>query len=259
MSTSDPSRSDAAALASMAPVPAERDMPPGLQQALLEYLANEVSEPASQGARSRRWLPGRSLRRMRLARPAVMAGMVATAAVAAVAIVLINVPTSRSPIARPTQGACAAPYGNGRVPFPDGYRTTLARAQSAAGFPIPVPHSSLTGRTVPEIWVGQGSPLVALVYGREKLKILLERWPISKNQSMHKPEEWFRYQRGIMARNSATLGRVNGEPALIVRPHSDYCHSNPALVTFYRHGLEINVSSPDYGTTELLKIAQSIH
>ena len=146
------------------------------------------------------------------------------------------------------------------MPFPGGYRTTLARAHSAVDFPVPVPHSTAAGRrTLSGIWVSQDSQLVALVYGKGKIRILLERWPTTANPITQDPEMWFRHQQHIMLRNSARLGRVNGEPALIVRPHVDSCHTNPALVQFYWRGLEIDVSSTGYGTTELLKIGQSIN
>jgi hypothetical protein len=197
---------------------------------------------------------------MRLSRPVLMAGVVATASAVTVATVLATVSASRSPVVHSSQGACAAPYENGSVPFPGGYRTTLIRAQSAVGFPVPAPHSAPAGRrALSGIWVSPDSRLVALVYGKEKLKILLQRWPTTANPITHKPEEWFHHERDIMARNSAAIGRVNGQPALIVQRHAGPCGTSPALVEFYRRGLEIDVSSPSYGTTELLKVATSVH
>lgn len=171
-------------------------------------------------------------------------------------------PVAGSPVpvtARSAQGACLAPYRNGDVPFPGGYRTTLTRAQSAVGFPVPVPHNVLVPRrNLHGVWVSQDAPLVALVYGKRKITILSQRWPDTPNPVTQNPAKWFRYERSIMVKNSAATERVNGEPALIVRPHTGYCPSNPALVEFYRSGLEIDVSSPGSRTAALVKIAQSI-
>lgn len=260
MSTSRSSSPDAAALASMVPVPAERDMPAGRQQALLEYLISEVSESASLGPANPRRPAGRGRRMFRPPRRALIAGTVVITSVTAIVVTLISVFSSQSALVGSPQRACAAPYRNGAVPFPGGYRTTLAQAHSVVGFPVPVPHSPPAGQhTLSGIWVSQDSQLVALLYGKGKIKILLQRWPTTANPITQSPEKWFRHEQNIMARNSASIGRVNGEPALIVRPNIGPCHTNPALVQFYRRGLEIDVSSTDYGTAELLKIAQNIH
>lgn len=259
MSTSRSSSPDAAALASMVPVPPERDMPAGRQEAFLEYLISEVSESAGLGAASPRRPAGRGRRMFRPPRRALIAGTVITG-VTAIVVTLITVFSSQSALVGSPQGACAVPYQNGAVPFPGGYRATLAQAHSVVGFPVPVPHSYPAVRhTLSGIWVSQDSQLVALLYGKGKIKILLERWPTTANPITQSPEKWFRHEQNIMVKNSASIGRVNGEPALIVRPNIGPCHTNPALVEFYRRGLEIDVSSTDYGTVELLKIAQSIY
>ena len=96
MSTNGPSSPDAAALASMVPVPAERDMPPDRQQAILEYLMNEVSESAGIGVGSPR-RPGRRGRRVfHPSRRALIAVMAATASATVVVFVLISVFSSQS-------------------------------------------------------------------------------------------------------------------------------------------------------------------
>lgn len=266
MSTSRPSDPDAAVLADMVQVPAERDMPPGRQQAFSEYLMSEIGKSAGLPAGTPRGPGGRGQRVPRAAaaagwpsRRALTTGVVATAGVAAVAVALISVFGSRSPTGSSPQAACGAPFGNGRVPFPGGYRASLAQARSAVGFPIPVPDSTAAGRhTLSGIWVSQDAELAALVYDKGKITIKLERWPTTANPITQDPGSWFRYERQLMGTNSAAIGQVNGGPALIVQPRVDSCRANPALVEFYRRGLEIDVSSGGYGTAELLNIARSM-
>lgn len=250
-----PSRSDrdAAAWTDLTPVPPERDMPPDRRQVIREHLLSEFRASGAAALTPRmlrvsRWRP------IRLSRRVVTVGGLAAAAVTAIIIVVITVFNPKATTGAPSQAACAAPYRNGSVPFPNGYETTVARAQSAVGFPIPLPHNAQANQqTLSQVWVSQGSRLVALIYGNGKVKILLQPWPVTPS-----PEKWFRYERGLMIKGSAMAGRVNGNPALIVQPDVGSCHSNPALVEFYRSGIDVDVSSSDYGTTMLLVIAQSM-
>ena len=158
---------------------------------------------------------------------------------------------------RPTLAAagCVVMPATGSDPFPGGYQTTVAGARAAVGFPVLVPHTALANRgSLTAVWVNPGQRLVALVYDEGRITILMEPWPVPQS-----PARWFRYERGIMIRKYAVVGRVNGGPALIVlRPNIDYCHANSAVVEFSAHGVDIDVHSRDYRSGPLLKIAASM-
>lgn len=266
MSTSHPSSSDAAALASLAPGPAERDMPPGRQQALMEYLMNEVSEPASPGAHSRHRLPGRGPRRLRLSRPAWMMGMVATVSVVAVAIALTNIFTSRSPMVGSSQGGPMVGSSgelavNWSQPLINAHKVTLAGAAKALGFAIPMPAVGSViraGGAAPNqirlatgpVWVA--GPEAALTFNRGEVTILVGRATYTN------PGRTYRTSLAEIKVGRAAIGRVNGTPAFIGQPRTDYTKSNPAIVVFDLHGLDIEVISTRLGTSLLTAIAESI-
>jgi hypothetical protein len=58
---------------------------------------------------------------------------------------------------------------------------------------------------------------------------------------------------------TAEIGQVNGRPALVIWPGTDYSHSNPAVVNFWRNGVDVGIYSNTYGTHILLAIAESMH
>ena len=64
----------------------------------------------------------------------------------------------------------------------------------------------------------------------------------------------------FMRENHATarLGSVDGRVALIISPHTDACHENPAWVEFERKGVDINVVSTKHGTAALMTLAESL-
>jgi hypothetical protein len=247
-----PRADDRAAVADLVPVPADRDLPANRQQAIRAHLMSEY--PGSRGGAvtgSRTWRE-RWMRGPRLPRVVVAAALAVTAAVTG--IVLAATGTAPSP-SSPSSGGCVLPL-TGNDPIHGGHQTTIGGAQSAAGFPIAVPHTALADRrTLSQVWVSPRSSLVALLYRQRKIKILIMPWPVTQS-----PARWFRYERRIMIKKYVTIGRVNGTPALIVlKPNIDACHANPASVEFSWHGLDISVYSRSYGAATLLKIADSMY
>lgn len=243
MTTRPPGSPDTEALAGLFPAPGEGDMPSGRQQIIREHLLSEFTRPGATTT------PTQRIRQNKL-----LAGGLAAVGIAAV-VVPVAVVLSSGPSAPPAQPACAAPYLNGRAPFPDGYQTTIAHAQAAVGFPISLPHNTLADQaTLSQVWVSNAARLVALEYSKGAIKILLQPWPVTSS-----PQKWFRHERSIMTANSATIGRVNNRPALIVVPDAGSCQPSPASVEFDRNGVEIDVISQTHGTTALTDIAQSIH
>jgi hypothetical protein len=252
MSTRPSRAPDPAVLAWLVPVPAERDMPAGRQQAIREHLIGEFREssaPAVTG--SARTARERRTRAMGRPLTAVIAGMAVTAAVTGIVIAATSTTAGLSPLHR---ASCLLP-ANSYDPFPGGHQTTIPGARSAVRFPILVPHNALANRrTLSQVWVSRADQLVALMYDHRKITILMTPWPVAQS-----PGKWFRYERSIMIKKYVAVGRVNGGPALIVlKPNIDYCHANPALIEFYWRGIDISVRSRNHGAAALLRIADSI-
>ena len=251
MTSQPPRADDCAAVADLVPVPADRDMPANRQQAIRAHLIGEYrASPSSDitGPRTReRRIPAPR-------RPWVALGAALAATAAVTGIVLAATGTAPSP-SQPSRGGCVLPM-TGNDPIFGGHQTTIAGAQSAAGFAIAVPHAALADReTLSQVWVNPASRLVALLYRHRKIKILIMPWPVTQS-----PARWFRYERRIMIKKYVTIGRVNGTPALIVlKPNIDACHANPASVEFSWHGLDVTVYSRSYAAAALLKIADSMH
>jgi hypothetical protein len=139
----------------------------------------------------------------------------------------------------------------GADPLPGGRRATVAGAQSAAGFPVLVPHDlALSPAHATHVWVSNQA--VAFSYARGKITITMTPAAYAD------PLTWFHT---FIAENhyvAAAIGQVNGQPALVITPDTDSCGGNPAWVEFDHGGVDIDLSSHDYGTTTLLAVADSM-
>jgi hypothetical protein len=138
----------------------------------------------------------------------------------------------------------------GAGPLIGGRRTTVAAAQSAAGFPVLVPDDpAVSPVRETQTWVSNQA--VAFSYARGKITITmtLAVYP--------DPLTWFHT---FIAENhaAAAIGQVNSQPALVITPDTDECGGNPAWVEFDHDGVDIDLSSHDYGTTTLLTVADSM-
>jgi hypothetical protein len=141
-------------------------------------------------------------------------------------------------------------------------KTTVAGAQAAVAYPVPVPSDPVASRAnLTQAWINgntipRNERQVAFVFDNGKVHILMHR---STYQSdLH-------YFRAFIAekdknRVTAAIGQVNGRPALVIKPDTNaYTHSNPAVVMFNRNGVQVGIYSHTYGTDTLLAIAESMH
>jgi hypothetical protein len=203
----------------------------------------------------------------------VLLVMAAWAVTAVVGLVIVGQVTGSSPVsAGPARhgGGPANPAGPGwnvsLYPLgPPGSgaaeKTTVAGAQAAAGFPVPLPSTAAASRaSLTQAWVSSSTlprneRRVALVFDKGKVDITMARAqyknPLSNFQA-------FIAQKS-KNKVTAAIGRVNGRPALVITPDtSALCHCNPAYVEFDRNGIDINISSHTYGAHTLLAIARQV-
>ena len=198
----------------------------------------------------------------RLLWPAIACAAAGVAAVTALsAAASSGTPTAAA--ARTVRRAVAGePPVNWKMPLIGAHRTTLTRAAAAAGFAVPMPNvvspirtsSGPAGKislTLSQVWETPARE-IALVFDGGKVTMLVG--PASyKNAG-----QAFRTELAAVKVGRAAIGRVNGKPAFLAWPRTDYTKSNPALVEFYRNGLDINVLSTRIGTRTLRAIAGTV-
>jgi len=140
------------------------------------------------------------------------------------------------------------------MPLPAAHRTTLDRARAAVGFAIPMPSSASQRKvkmTLSQVWENPARE-VALVFNGGSFTI--EVGPATYQNPSRTYQQMVReIQVGHVA-----VGRVNGQPAFVSWPRTDATKSNPAVVEFYLHGLDIDVISIKLAPDALLAIADSI-
>jgi hypothetical protein len=155
--------------------------------------------------------------------------------------------------------AAPAAQPGGSLPLPDlvhplvnGQKATVADAQAAVGFPVPLPNATAASQgSLTQAWKNSEQQQVALVFDGGKLTIMM--WPATYQDPASE------FQAFIAENNAtATMGQVNGQPALVIEPNTDAPHSNPAWVEFNRNGIDINIASPSYGTDTLLAVANTM-
>ena len=136
-------------------------------------------------------------------------------------------------------------------PIMGGTATTITTAQLVVRFPVPTPdNQSANPSNLTQTWVNN-QRYVALVYAGGKVTITMA-------PALY-PSALREFTRFIAQNGSvAQIGRVRGQPALVITPHTDACASNPAWVELDRKGIDINIYSGSFGTDTLLSIAASL-
>jgi len=233
---------------------------PGTLADLAERLTSTPAEAAAaeDAARS---LTGHSPRRRRRLLIAISA--VAALSVTALLVTSLGVMTSPGPA---RHGGVRNPIGwNGKLyPLgPPGFgveKTTVAGAQAKVGYPVPVPSNAAASlANLSHVWVApRNGRQVALVFDNGKVDILMH--PATYQRDLH-------YFHAFIAEKkknggvTAAIGQVNARPALVIWPGTDYSHSNPAVVDFWRNGVDVSIYSNTkaYGIHTLLAIAKSMH
>jgi hypothetical protein len=190
-----------------------------------------------------------------------------TVAVAAALTISTAAWSGAAPAAHPAfhavrRAVAVEPPVNWKMPLIGAHRTTLTDAAAAAGFAVPMPDvaspirtgSGPAGKislTLSQVWETPARE-IALVFNGGKVTMLVG--PATYKHA----GQAFRTELAAIKVGRAAIDRVNGKPALVVQPRTDYTKSNPALVEVYRHGLDINVISTKLGTRTLRAIAASM-
>jgi len=233
---------------------------PGTLADLAERLTSMPAEAAAaeDAAMSGTWHSPRRRRRLLIAIPAA-------AALAVIALLVTSLAVVTSPGPARHTGGVPNPIGwNGNL-YPLGppgmaEKTTVAGAQAIVGYPVPVPSTPAASRAnLTQVWVApRNNRQAALVFDHGKLDILMA--PKTRQGALY-------YFHAFIAEKeknggvTAAIGQVNGQPALVISPGTNYSHSNPAVVNFWRNGIFISIYSNTnaYGVHILLAIAESMH
>ena len=232
---------------------------PGTLADLAERLTSMPAEAAAADDAASRATWHSPTRRRRL----IVISAVAALGVTALLVTSLGVVTSPGP-ARPTGGVRNPVGWNGNLyPLgPPGFgveKTTIAGAQAAVGYPVPVPSTAAASRAnLTQVWVApRNHRQVALVFDKAKVDILMH--PATYQSDLRN------FRAFIAEKNEnggviAEIGQVNGRPALVITPDTNaHTHSNPAVVEFNRNGVDVAIYSHAYGTHTLLAIAESMH
>lgn len=144
---------------------------------------------------------------------------------------------------------------NWAQPLPGGVATTVAGASSQAGFPVPMPNDPpvASQANLTDVWVDGSAQQVALVFDQGTVDVELWPWP------QFYPDPMTRFQQLVNTLSATvTIDQVNGQPALVIQPNTDYIKANRAWVEFDLNGIDINISSATDSTDMLLQVAESM-
>ena len=139
----------------------------------------------------------------------------------------------------------------GAGPLAGGKQTSVAEAQSIAGFPVLIPDVRAARRSnLSQTWVNS-QRYVAMTFAHGNVTIMFA--PAIYTNALRD------FQRFIDQNHvTAAIGYVHRQPALVITPGTDACGSNPAWVEFEHNGIDINIYSSGYGTGTLLSVADSL-
>jgi hypothetical protein len=137
-------------------------------------------------------------------------------------------------------------------PLMDAQKVTAGTAQAAVRFEVPMPDATIANiYNLTQTWTNKLLRQVAMVFDHGKVTIMM--WPATYRSPR------IEYQSYITENDvSAHLGVVHGLLALIITPHTDASHSNPAWVEFDDNGVDVNLVSANYGTRALLAVADNL-
>ncbi len=138
-------------------------------------------------------------------------------------------------------------------PLTNGKRVSLARAQAGVAFRFAVPDSAAANSgNLTSVWLDRRSDIAAMVFGGGDIAVMMSRWAYKED-----PAQRFAT---FIAQNDATvnLARVDGNVTLVIAPHTDADHSNPAWVEVDLHGVDVNIVSLHESTATLLDVATNM-
>lgn len=120
-------------------------------------------------------------------------------------------------------------------PLLGGQQIPLAGAASAVGFSVPLPDTPVASQeNLTATWAVISRQQVALVFDQGKVTTTLQPADYKDPAS--------EYQAFISDNNAqAAIGKVAGQPALVITPGTDYYKTNPAWVEFDLNGIDVNI------------------
>jgi hypothetical protein len=137
-------------------------------------------------------------------------------------------------------------------PLLGGQQVSVTAASSVVGFNVPVPKTSIASQgNLTATWAVASRQQVALVFDQGKLDVVMKAAIYQDPTS--------EYQTFICDTNAkATISQVNGLPALVIPPDTDYSHTNLAWVEFDLSGVNVDIFSASYSTDQLLAVADTM-
>ena len=127
---------------------------------------------------------------------------------------------------------------NWEQPLPGGVATTVAGASSQADFAVPVPSDPpvASQANLTQVWVDGPAQQVALVFDQGNVDIEMWPWPTFY------PDPTTRFQQLVNSLSAtSSVEQLNGQPALVIEPNTDYIKANRAWVEFDLNGIDINM------------------
>lgn len=168
-------------------------------------------------------------------------------------LVIVGAITGSGPWSSAKSNAAQAIPRNAGQPLLVGRRTTIAGARVAVRYPVPLPDTSAAREAnLTQVWVNSKLRDVGLVFGRGKITITLA--PATYQDPAKFFEAYIRENQEV----KSFMGRVHGQPALVISPHTARYNRNPAWVEFDSNGIDINIVSQTYGASALLDAANSM-
>lgn len=189
------------------------------------------------------------------------AGLVAKFAVISTMVTILGACSAGPTSDRAVPGGAAI---NWAQPLRNAHVTTLRTARALTGLAMPTPLLGHTIWAVPrgakrihiklflsKVWISPQRE-VALSFNRGALTILVGR------ATSTDPVKVFRTDLAAIHVGRASIGTVDGQPAFIAQPRTDYTKSNPALVEFYLHGLDLYVISTRLPLSMVIGVADTL-
>lgn len=183
------------------------------------------------------------------------------AVVSAIAVTLTACSTGATSAERAAAGGAVV---NWEQPLRDAKVTTLRAARVLTGLAIPTPRLGTTIWAVPQgakrmsirlflskVWISPRRE-VALVFNDGALTMLVGR------ATSTDPVKVFRRDLAAIRVGRASIGTVDGQPAFIAQPRTDYQKSNPALVEFYLDRVDLYVISMRLPISLVIGVADTV-
>lgn len=146
-------------------------------------------------------------------------------------------------------GVLATPAG--QPPILGATRVSLATAKAQTPFPLMLPaDQNANVSNLTQIWWSSADQEVALVFG-PKIEVFEEPSTITDPQSAFQD---------FLDQNlsKASIQTIQGQPALVIEPGTDYPGTNPAFVRVVLNGVNLAIQSDVLTSAQLVNVAESM-